>query len=102
MNPMQFHYSSNGDRWFLARDDLLEAMVLHQANAPAGGNVSRVTLADFLDGNPDAPERKALLRLIGSLVGDTPAADNDTMASEAKPFPQAEVDDNKASVADTR
>ena len=77
MHPLKFYTSPNGDRWLLARDTEQEALVLHQANAPSGGALTRIAIAEFLNGNSDAPERRALLRLIGRLVGDTPAADND-------------------------
>lgn len=71
---LEFHTSSNGDCWLLGRDDALEGIVIHQANMPSGGNVSRTGIADFLARSTDAPERRALLRLIGSLVGDAPAS----------------------------
>jgi hypothetical protein len=62
--------SSNGDRWFLARDDETgSAYILHRANRPSGGAVSQLDVGDFLSrGNPEAPERQALLRLIGTLA----------------------------------
>ncbi|MCB1466996.1 MAG: hypothetical protein KDK08_07610, partial [Rhizobiaceae bacterium] len=36
--------------------------------------LSNIAISKFLDGNADSPECKALLRLIGSLVADEPAA----------------------------
>ena len=85
MHPVQFYSSSNGDRWLLTRDTGQEALVLHQANVPSGGALTRIAIADFLGGNPEAPECRALLRLIGSLVGDTPAADNDAATVDSLP-----------------
>jgi hypothetical protein len=66
----EFAASSNGDRWFIGQDEETgSAYVLHQANRPSGGAVSHFELAAFLGcTNPEAPERQALLRLIGSLA----------------------------------
>jgi hypothetical protein len=68
----EFASSSNGDRWFLARDDeTMHAYVVHRANAPSGGKESRVGLDAFISGRAAAPEQDALLRLIGTLVEDS-------------------------------
>jgi hypothetical protein len=75
---LQFCASSNGDRWLLGRDDALEGVVVHQANAASGGAMSRIGIPEFLSGNPETPQHKALLRLIGSLVGDAPATRSET------------------------
>lgn len=72
---LEFCASSNGDRWLLGRNETLEGIVIHQPNVPSGGSASRIGIADFLvRNNADAPEQKALLRLIGSLVGDAPVS----------------------------
>jgi hypothetical protein len=42
--------------------------VLHKANRPSGRKVTELPIEAFLSGNPDAPERRALLQLIGSLA----------------------------------
>ena len=61
----EFAASSNGDRWFLARD--LEdgtAHVVHKANAPSGGAETRIAVEAFLNRGPQAPEHAALAALL--------------------------------------
>lgn len=66
----EFASSSNGDRWFLGRDDATGvAHVVHRANQPSGGTVTHMELGAFLNRGPSAPEMLGLLKLIGSLVG---------------------------------
>ncbi|MGI3902271.1 MAG: hypothetical protein ACRYGP_30000 [Janthinobacterium lividum] len=65
----EFASSSNGDRWFLGRDETTGiAHVVHQANQPSGGTVSHIELGAFLSCGPSAPEMLGLLKLIGTLV----------------------------------
>lgn len=65
----EFTSSSNGDRWFLGRDEATGiAHVVHQANQPSGGAVSHIELGALLNRGPSAPERLGLSKLIGSLV----------------------------------
>ena len=65
----EFASSSNGDRWFLGRDEATGiAHVVHQANQPSGGAESHIELGVFLNRGPSAPEMLGLLKLIGSLV----------------------------------
>ena len=65
----EFASSSNGDRWFLGRDEATGiAHVVHQANEPSGGATSHIELGAFLNQGPSAPEMLGLLKLIGSLV----------------------------------
>ena len=65
----EFADSSNGDRWFLCREDETGIpYVSHVANEPSGGRVSRVDIPRFLIRTMGSPEHDALLRLIGSLV----------------------------------
>ena len=65
----EFASSSNGDRWYLDRDDATGiAHVIHKANEPSGGAVTTIELGVFLNRGPSAPEMLGLLRLIGSLV----------------------------------
>lgn len=67
----EFASSSNGDRWFLGRDDdTMTAYVVHKANPPSGGAEIRIELGAFLSRGPMAPEHQALLRLIASLVDE--------------------------------
>lgn len=66
----EFASSSNGDRWFLGRDEASGvAHVVHKANLPSGGAVTRVALDAFLGRGPSTPETLGLLKLIGGLVG---------------------------------
>ena len=65
----EFASSSNGDRWFLGRDEATGiAHVVHRANLPSGGTVTHMELGAFLNRGPSAPEMLGLLQLIGSLV----------------------------------
>jgi hypothetical protein len=62
----QFAASSNGDRWFLGRDDKTrEAFVLHRGNAPSGGHETRTAVPAFLNLKPVGPERDALIAALG-------------------------------------
>ena len=66
----EFASSSNGDRWFLGRDEATGiAHVVHRANQASGGAVDHIELGAFLNRGPSAPEMLGLLKLIGSLVG---------------------------------
>jgi len=70
----ELYRSPNGDCWFLAREpENGRAFVIHQPNAPAGGRLSPIELADFLKGGA-GPAQQALLRLIGTLVDVPPYA----------------------------
>ncbi|MCO5070092.1 MAG: hypothetical protein M9944_02640 [Rhizobiaceae bacterium] len=75
MKFLQFHISSSGDRWLLARNESIAGFVRHEANSASDGSLSNIAISKFLDGNASSPECKALLRLIGSLVADEPADD---------------------------
>jgi hypothetical protein len=60
--------SPNGDTWFLVRDPATgAAFIRHQANAPAGGQVTDMEIGEFLSGHQH-PQQAALLRLIGSFI----------------------------------
>jgi hypothetical protein len=68
----ELYRSPNGDCWYLARDPTNErAFVIHQPNAPSGGRLSHIELADFLR-YAKGPEQQALLRLISTLVDMPP------------------------------
>jgi len=67
----QLYASSNGDRWYLVRDDEAgDVFVQHIPNAPSGGRPSRLDIGTFLARSPGSPESQALLHLIGTLVED--------------------------------
>jgi hypothetical protein len=65
----QLYRSPNGDRWHLVSEsDSGAVFIKHQPNAASGGRTSHTEIADFLKGG-HGPEHQALLRLIGTLVG---------------------------------
>ena len=67
-NTREFYCSTNGDKWFLRHDlETSRVYVKHVANPASGGHQTDYELADFLNG-PRAPERAALIRLIGGLA----------------------------------
>jgi hypothetical protein len=71
---IQLYCSPNGDTLFLGRDPTTRtAFVRHEANIPSGGQITDIPIDAFLSG-PRNPEHEALLRLLGTLVTDTPEA----------------------------
>ncbi len=70
-NARKLYASPNGDRWHLVRDASGEVLVRHEANLAAGGKVTDIAIADFLESGR-GPEQQELLRLIGTLVADRP------------------------------
>ena len=69
------HYGSNDDRWYLCHgDDPADVYVFHEPNGPSGGRPSRIELAVFLTSANGSPEHRALIGMIGSLVGTDRAA----------------------------
>jgi hypothetical protein len=63
--------SPNGDRWLLAREPGSgRVFVRHEPNIPSGGQPINIELGTFLAASRGGPEHQALLRLIGSLVGE--------------------------------
>ena len=64
----EIYSSSNGDRWFLARDQNSgRTFVVHEPNIASGGKRSEIDIAAFL-ARGMGPEQQELLRLIGTLV----------------------------------
>ena len=43
----ELYSSPNGDRWHLCKDASSRVFVVHQANIPSGGHISRIELVDF-------------------------------------------------------
>lgn len=87
------HASENGDRWWLRRTDDGVA-VLHEPNAASGGRTSETPLGAFLREGAAGPEHRALLDLIGTLVGEAPvpaAATPEPGAAAAEPTPGEEL-----------
>lgn len=52
------------------------AYVLHEQSSTSGARPTCISISDFLQGSPDAPEQQALLRLIGTLATTTPGGSN--------------------------
>jgi len=66
----ELYHSSNGDRWYLARNpDTGQVFVKHQANLPSGGHVADIEVGVFLS-QGKGPEQQELLQLIGTLVDE--------------------------------
>jgi hypothetical protein len=59
--------SSNGDRWFLARD-VGQAFVRHVPNPASGGEPVHIEIDAFLSKDRGSPQRQELMRMIGSLI----------------------------------
>ena len=71
LETKELYSSPNGDRWYLARyAESGRVFVQHLPNAPSGGQSSNIELAEFLSREGNAPERQALVRLIGTLLDD--------------------------------
>jgi hypothetical protein len=63
----KIYQNENGDSWWLCRD--AEAVfVLHEANDPSGGAVTRMEVSQFLASGRNPPEKQALLAMIGELA----------------------------------
>lgn len=72
----ELYRSPSGDTWWLGREHQDgRAFIIHEPNAPSGGHASRIELGTFLASGANGPEHQALLRLIGTLVGTSPSAD---------------------------
>ncbi len=63
----ELYRSPNGDRWLLCKDPSGGVFIVHQANIPSGGHVSRIEVGDFL-AKGHGPEQQALLHMIGALL----------------------------------
>ncbi len=74
------HTGPEGTRWSLAREGA-EVFVLREG----GGAPERIGLARFLDGDPAAPERRALLDLVASLAEAGSATCPATWTSRSPP-----------------
>lgn len=74
-DALEFHRSSNGDRWLLCRRERKAAIVRHVSNAASGGTVSELAVGAFLSSESYGPEHEALLELVaGSILpGKGPA-----------------------------
>lgn len=65
----ELYASSNGDRWFLARDTRSDRpYILHEPNKASGGLPQEIDVGSFLVTGGGGPEHQELLRLIGTLA----------------------------------
>jgi hypothetical protein len=62
----KIYQSDNGDSWWLCREQA-GVFVLHEANQPSGGTVTKIDLSQFLTSGA-GPEKQALLAIIGELT----------------------------------
>ena len=66
MNDLEeFASSSNGDKWFVGKDEATnQRFVLHRGNPPSGGHGTRSSVDAFLNQKPFGPEREALIAFL--------------------------------------
>ena len=77
----ELYSSSNGDRWYLARDvDSGQIFIRHEPNVPSGGQGADIEVGAFLGRGEQCPEHRELLRLIGTLVERRPSFEHGTAA----------------------
>jgi hypothetical protein len=75
MQTRELYSSANGDRWLLARDTTSgRVFIRHEANPASGGRKTEIEVGAFLSRDARGPEHAELLRLIGTLVEEKPAA----------------------------
>jgi hypothetical protein len=69
LHTRELYTSSNGDRWYLVRDDAsARVFVRHEPNLSSGGSPSDIGIGAFLSRGGGGPEHQELLRLIGTLI----------------------------------
>ncbi len=67
----ELYRSSNGDRWYLAKDpDAHRVFIVHEPNAASGGRNTEIELGSFFNRSGHGPEHQELMRLIGTLIND--------------------------------
>lgn len=75
MRTRELYSSANGDRWLLVLDPGSgRVFVQHEPNAASGGRRAAIEIGQFLSRGGHGAEHQELLRLIGTLVEDQPAA----------------------------
>lgn len=67
-DELEFHRSSNGDRWLLCRGAHKATVVRHVPNAASAGTESELAVAAFLSSERYGPERNALVDLLSELI----------------------------------
>lgn len=79
LEKREIYNSSNGDRWFLARDrEAQHVFIRHEANVPSGGQLTDIDIGEFLGEGRRNPEHQALLDLIGTLLDSSQTASRDS------------------------
>ncbi|WP_308410373.1 trypsin-like peptidase domain-containing protein [Burkholderia sp. WAC0059] len=68
MDVLEFHCSSDGDRWFLCRGGRKAPVVRHVPGVASGGVVSELAVSVFLSSARHGPEHDALLDLLAELI----------------------------------
>jgi hypothetical protein len=61
----KIYQSSNGDSWWLCRDQNGHVLILHEGS---GGHATHIGIGEFLRTGNVGPEHQSLLRLIGELA----------------------------------
>lgn len=97
---LEFHRSSNGDRWLLCCSEHMAPVVRHVPNAASGGAVSELAVGTFLSSKRSGPEHEALLELIARLIppgrtaqpGSGPVASSPDLAVHPESHGQADAD----------
>lgn len=70
MHLRSMYESSNGDRWFLGREDGEPSVFIrHEPNASSGGRPANFGLLEFM-AQQQGPQHEALLQLLSRLVAD--------------------------------
>jgi hypothetical protein len=84
----ELHVSPNGGRWLLVHDEAKgRPFVLHEPNPASEGPSIEIELGSFLVAGGGGPEHLELLRLIGTLAKDAPAAEDvPNLAKPEEPF----------------
>ena len=82
-DALEFHRSSNGDRWLLRRGEHQAPVVRHVPNAASGGTVSERPVGVFLSSGTYGPEHDALVGLLAELIPPArePAPPSELVAS---------------------
>ncbi|MDR5831702.1 serine protease [Caballeronia sp. LP006] len=77
-DSIELYVSPNGDKWLLHTGADKMPVVRHVPNAASGGRVSELSLDAFLSSGEAAPQRDALLELVGRMI---PREQPDTAAT---------------------
>jgi hypothetical protein len=84
--PPEFAVSSNGDRWFLERDQATgEDIVIHRANPASGGTETRMAVSSFLHVTGDRPEGRALREALREMNSRDAQSESETLVGESRP-----------------